>query len=138
MTDHASVVETEGGITIRVPMKIRRRAGRKRIELPGVAGQPHYPSKDEPSALAIAVARAHRWQELLNEGRYVSISELAKALGVDFAYVARLLQLTLLAPDMVDAIVDAHEPSGLSLERLRRTLPVAWDEQRKAFEFDAV
>ncbi|MEE9140465.1 MAG: hypothetical protein V3U18_06780, partial [Alphaproteobacteria bacterium] len=77
-------------------------------------------------ALAIAVARAHRWQEFLDQGRFASITELASALGVDFAYAARLLQLTLLAPDIVEAILDGREPSGLSLEKLKRGLPVAW------------
>ena len=100
----------------------------------GVARTPAPVPTNNRAALTIAVARAHRWQVLLDQGRYASTTELAKALGLDFAYMARLLQLTLLAPDIVEAIVDRREPSGLSLEKLRRTMPTAWAEQRKTFE----
>ena len=134
MSEHASIVVAGDSITIRVPMKVRRRAGRKWIEVPGGARQPDRLYGEMPSAIAIAVARAHRWQELLDQGRYASITELAKALAVDFAYVARLLQLTLLAPDIVEAVLDGWEPSGLSLEKLRRTLPAVWEEQIKIFQ----
>jgi DNA uptake protein ComE-like DNA-binding protein len=58
------------------------------------------------------------------------MSELAKAVGVNFAYVARLMQLTLLAPDLVQAILEGRETPGLSLEKLRRGPPLVWQEQR--------
>ena len=65
-----------------------------------------------------ALARAFHWQELIDSGRFASVTELAEALGVDRSYVGRVMRLALLAPDIVDAIVDGREPSGLSLERL--------------------
>ena len=82
-------------------------------------------------------AGALHWQELIDGGKYASISDLAEALGLDRSYVSRIMRLALLAPDIVEAIVDGLEPSGLSLERLVKGMPVVWEEQRKAFGFPA-
>ena len=78
-----------------------------------------------------ALARAFHWQDLVDTGKYASISDLANALGLDRSYVSRIVRLALLAPDIVKAIVDGQEPSGLSLERLVRGMPVVWAEQRE-------
>ena len=71
----------------------------------------------------------HR-QELIDSGRYVSVTELAEALDVDRSYVGRIMRLALLAPDIVEAIVRGDEPSGLSLEQLIKGLPMQWATQR--------
>jgi ParB-like chromosome segregation protein Spo0J len=73
----------------------------------------------------------------MQQGRYASIHELAADLGLDNSYVARLLRLTLLAPDIVEAILDGIEPDGLSLEKLYRA-PLMWEEQRRALGRDPV
>ena len=78
-----------------------------------------------------ALARAFHWQNLVDSGKYASISDLARALGLDRSYVSRIMRLALLSPDIVEAIVDGREPSGLSLERLAKGIPVVWAEQRK-------
>jgi ParB-like chromosome segregation protein Spo0J len=130
MSEEVQMVQAEDAITLRVPMKLRRRSGRQHIGASPPLGRTRHPKDQTPSALAVAVARAHRWQELIDEGRFASMSELAKALGVDFAYVARLMQLTLLAPDVVQAILDGREAPGLSLEKLRHGFPLACQEQR--------
>ena len=57
---------------------------------------------------------------------------LARAEGVHHAYVGKLLRLTLLAPDVVEAVRDGRLPKGLKLEDLVRPLPVVWGEQRRA------
>jgi hypothetical protein len=79
-----------------------------------------------------ALVRAHRWQRLLEEGRYRSAGELAEAEGVTRSFVNRLLRLTLLAPDIQEAIIDGRQPKGMQLEELTRAMPSAWQEQRKA------
>lgn len=79
---------------------------------------------------AIAIARAHRWKALLAQGRFKTIAELAEAVGIYRGYVRRLLSLTLLAPDITEAILAGNEPSGLSLVRLTKGMPVRWNEQR--------
>ncbi len=87
--------------------------------------------------LVTALARAFHWQELIDSGKYSSISDLAEALGLDRSYVGRIMRLALLAPDIVEAIVEGREPSGLSLEKLVCGLPMLWAEQRERFGFPA-
>lgn len=64
--------------------------------------------------------------------------ELAKRLNADHSYVGRIPRLTLLAPDIIEAILARREPSGLSLAKLTQTLPILWDEQRELFGFPLV
>lgn len=80
-----------------------------------------------------AIAKGHRWQAQLESGEYASLEDLAKDVGCDRTYVGRMLRLTSLAPDIIEAILRGNEPDGLSLEKLRRKLPVRWDEQREAW-----
>jgi hypothetical protein len=68
---------------------------------------------------------------LLDEGRYRSAGELAEAEGVTRSFVNRLLRLTLLAPDLVEAILDGRQPKGMQLEELTRVMPSGWKEQRE-------
>jgi len=130
--DDKITVQRDGqNIRIHIPLKFKRRGGRKEIIVP--EGLPAYcperPAYQKP--LVIALARAHQWQRLLDEGRVGSISDLAKRLKVDHAYVSRMLHLTLLAPDIIEAITAGREPSGLSLARLHQGFPVEWEEQRR-------
>ena len=81
------------------------------------------------SALVSAVAKAYRWQEQLESGQYASLEELAAANGVDRTYVSRILRLTSLSPEIVEAILDGNEPKGISLAKLRKKLPLIWAEQ---------
>jgi hypothetical protein len=118
-------------ITVRVPMTFVRRGGRKVIVAPygGDAWAPAKPRPDE--TLIRALVRAHRWKRLLEQGKYRSVAEMAEAEGLTRSFVSRLLRLTLLAPDIVEAILDGHQPKALQLEDLTRTLSSAWDEQRQ-------
>ena len=79
-----------------------------------------------------ALARAHRWKRLLDEGRYRSAGEIAEAENVTKSFVNRLIRLTLLAPDIQEAILDGRQPKGMQLEELTRAMPSEWGEQRRA------
>ncbi len=119
-------------ITVRVPLTIRRRPGRKTVVTPvRDGGEAALPTRADP-ALVKVLARAHRWQRLLDEGRYASISEMAKAERLDRGYLGRVLQLTLLAPDIVEAILDGRQPDGVGLPRLMEPFPLEWARQRSA------
>ncbi len=83
-------------------------------------------------ALVKALARAHRWQCMLDEGRYASISEMAAAEKLDRGYLGRVLQLTLLAPDIVEATLDGRQSHGVGLRRLMEPFPLEWARQRSA------
>ena len=86
------------------------------------------PSVD--NAIVKAVARAFRWQRMLDEGECGTIEELAERERVNAGYMSRVLRLTLLAPDIVEAILDGRQPEGLRLEDMLNEFPVAWVEQR--------
>jgi len=75
------------------------------------------------------IARAFRWRELLENGTHPTIAEIATAEKINASYVGHL-RLTLLAPDIVEAILGGRQPAKLQLEDLLRWFPVLWQEQR--------
>ena len=75
------------------------------------------------------MARAFRWRRILKAGRYNKIDELAAAEKINSSYVSRLLRLTLLAPEMVEAILDGRQPKGVTLPGLLEPFPVEWIKQ---------
>jgi hypothetical protein len=77
-----------------------------------------------------ALARAFRWKRMLESGEFASISELAEREGIAFTYMARLMRLSLLAPEIVDAIMDGRQPESVTLANLMDSFPLDWDEQR--------
>ena len=121
-------------LTIRIPIRLQRRGGRKLIMTPeGVAAPARNPSRDE--ALVKALVRAHRWRRRIERGQAKSITDLAEQEGVTDAYVCRLLPLTCLAPDIVEAILDGGQSKGLRLAQMLGNWPLTWDEQRSAWDF---
>jgi hypothetical protein len=122
-----------GSITVRVPLTIRRRPGRKTVVTPMRDSAAALLTRADP-ALVKALARAFRYQRLLEEGRYASISEMAAAERIERGYLGTLLRLTLLAPAIVEAVLDGRHPSGLDLPRLLAPFPVEWSAQREACE----
>jgi hypothetical protein len=121
-------------ITVRVPMTIRRRPGRDTVVTPTHRDDAAtVPTRADP-ALLKALARAFRYQRMLDQGRYASISEMAAAEGIERGYLGRMLRLTLLAPDLVEAILNGPRPEGLGLPRLLEPFPTGWAEQRSALE----
>jgi hypothetical protein len=98
-------------ITVRIPLVFRKHGGRKTVISPdGSAWEPPSPLVDRVPVRALA--RAFRWRRLLDEGVHATFDELAKAEGVSQSYVSRVLRLTLLAPDIVEAILDGRQPGG--------------------------
>jgi hypothetical protein len=121
-------------LTIRIPIRLQRRGGRKLIMMPeGVPAPPRKPTQDE--TLIKALVRAHRWRRRIESGRAKSITDLAEQEGATDAYVCRLLPLTCLAPDIVEAILDGRQPKGLRLAEMLGNGPVGWEEQRHAWGF---
>lgn len=123
----------EDTVTVHVPMTFTIRGGRKTI-LSDVAPAPPQPRID--NALLKALARAHRWRRMIEGGEYASITELAKADGVNQSYACRILRLSLLAPSIVTAILDGRHDSDVMLKQLMKPLPVRWDEQIAALKIE--
>ena len=72
------------------------------------------------NAMVKALAWAFRWRKMLDTGVHATLDDLAKAKGVAPSYVSRVLRLTLLAPEIVEAILDGRQPAELQLDDLLR------------------
>ena len=121
-------------LTIRIPIRLQRRGGRKLIMTPeGVAALARKPRRDE--TLIKALVRAHRWRRKIESGQAHSITDLAEQEGVTDAYVCRLLPLTCLASGIVEAILDGRQPKGLRLADVLGNGPLAWNAQRETWGF---
>lgn len=119
-------------LTVRVPISLRRHGGRKLVITPDGYRPWAPPRARVDSALVKALARAFRWRKLLESGIYATIDEIAAAEKINDSYVSRVLRLTLLAPDIVEAILDGRQPHAVQLEALLRPIPNAWQAQRQA------
>jgi hypothetical protein len=120
-------------VTVHVPMTFRRRGGRKLIVAPDGRAMSAAPSRAQiDNVLLRALARAVRWQRLLDQGTCSTIKEIASREKIDPSYVGDVLRLNLLAPDIVEMILDGRQPPTLQFETLRKSLPLLWQEQRKA------
>jgi hypothetical protein len=130
MTRRGAAANEGHTLTVRVPLTLRKRGGRKQVIAPEGAtwGAPR-PRVD--NTMVKAIARAHRWKRLLESGRFASVTELAEAEKINQSYLCRVLRLTLLAPDIVEAILDGRQPSGIQLDILLNPHPVAWSTQRE-------
>jgi len=126
MNTRATVSE-DGSMTIRLPVTFRKRGGRKVIVTPD--GAPWAPRLRVDNAMVKALARAFRWRRMLDEGICGNMEELAKSERVNRGYESRVLRLTLLAPEIVEAILDGRQPEGVRLEDLLEGFPVEWDSQ---------
>src|SRR5882672_7477436 len=115
--------------TVSIAVSFLQRGGRKQILSPTGAA-PWSPIPRVDSALVKAVVRAHGWRQMIESGKYASSAELAKAEKVNDSYLSRILRLTLLAPDITEAILTGRQPSTLQLDDLLKPLPTAWERQR--------
>ena len=114
-----------------MPLAIRKQPGRKMVVTPTGVRATATATRGDP-ALVKALARAHRYQRMLDEGRYASISELAVAERIERGYVGQLLRVTLLAPDIAESLLNGRSPLELSLPQLMDPFPTIWAEQRVA------
>lgn len=128
----ASVEVSEDGrtLTVRVPLAHRKRGGRKLVMVPdGGAWAPARPRVG--NALVKALARAYRWGRMLESGAYSTIEELAAAERINPSYLSRMLRLTLLAPAVVEAILDGRQPRELQLNEILAPFSTEWSRQSK-------
>ena len=126
MTRGAPIPET---VTLHVPFRIVKRGGRKEMQMSECATQP----RRTDNTLIKALARAFRWKRMLESGEFASISELAEREGIAFTYMARLVRLSLLAPEIVDAIMEGRQPESVTLATMMDPFPLDWKEQRIRF-----
>ena len=123
MTRGAPIPDT---VTLHVPFRIVKRGGRKEMQLP--EGSTHPRRAD--SALVKALARAFRWKRKLDSGEFATIAELAEREGIAPSYMTRVMRLTLLAPEIVEAILDGKQRPKVTLARVLEPFPLEWEGQR--------
>jgi len=117
-------------ITVHIPMTMRHQGGRKQVVTPAGA-TPWIPIPPRVNnTLVKAIVRAHRWRDMLETGNYATVRDLAKAEAIDEVYLGRVLRLTLLAPKIVEAILEGKHPATLELDDLLKQFPIEWEQQR--------
>ena len=119
-------------LTVQIPFGLRKRGGRKLMVVPdgATAWVPQRAHVD--GAMVKAIARAYRWRRLIESGEYASITDLAAAEKINQSYVCRVLRLTLLAPKIVEAILDGRQRVGMNLAVLIKPFPIDWRRQYDA------
>jgi len=122
MTRGAPFPET---VTLHVPFRVVKRGGRKEMQLPEGAVQP----RRTDNTLVKALARAFRWKRMLESGEFTTIAELAEREGIAPSYMTRVLRLTLLSPDIVEAILDGRQSPEVTLAKALEPLPSEWGQQ---------
>jgi hypothetical protein len=137
MSEPAKLVTAvaDGVLIVSIPLTFEQRGGRKQIVVPRGAADWQPRSNRCENSLIKALAKAHRWRGLLETGKYGFAAELSRSEGINESYLCRVLRLTLLAPDIVAAILDGRQPRTLELKSLLKPLPVDWDDQRKTLGF---
>lgn len=131
MTRVKPVPET---VTVHIPFRLVKRGGRKEMQLPDGASS----QRKIDNTLTKALARAFRWKRMLETGGFTTIAELAQREGIAPSYMTRILRLTLLAPNIVEAILDGSQRPGVTLAPVLEPFPVEWDEQRRRFSTRAI
>jgi hypothetical protein len=117
-------------LTLHVPFRVAKRGGRKEIQLPEGAANPNRTD----SSLVKALARAFRWKRMLDSGEFPTISELAAREGIAPSYMTRIMRLTLLEPNIVDTVLDGMQAPEVTLSRLMKPFPEAWQRQDSLFK----
>ena len=126
MSSGAPIPET---VTLQVPFRIGKRGGRKEMQMPEGAVQP----RRTDNTLIKALARAFRWKRMLESGEYATIAELAEREGIAPSYMTRVLRLTLLAPDIIEGILDGKQGPEVTLAQVLEPFPLTWQHQALHF-----
>ena len=127
MTRAKAIPET---ITIHVPFRIVKRGGRKEMVLPPDASAAR-PRSD--NTLIKALGRAFRWKRMMESGQFATTAELAEREGIAVTYMTRVLRLDLLAPNIVEAILDGQQGPDVTLARLLEPFPALWQQHLDHF-----
>lgn len=124
------VVASDGGMTLNIPIALRRRSGRRIVVPQGSEFESKGRTRTSATPLQLALARGHRWLRMLEAGEAASMSEIARREGADHSYIARHINLTLLAPEIVAAILDEELPDGVRMHALSINPHPLWGVQR--------
>jgi hypothetical protein len=128
----AEISPDGSALTVCIPLTFRKRGGRKLVIAPNGSDSWAPPRPRVDNTMIKAIARAHRWKRMLESGEFATVQDLGAAEKINPSYLSRVLRLTLLAPDIVEAILDGRQPASLQLVRLLNPPPVEWEAQRRS------
>ena len=137
MIPSAEISPDGGSLTVRMPLTFPKHGGRKRVVAPDGSEGWTAPRQHVDTTVLKALARAHRWQRMLESGAFANVGELATAERINASYLSRVLRLTILAPEIVEAILDRRQLAETTLALLMKPFPVEWDRQHGAFRLIA-
>ena len=116
-------------LTVHIPLTVRRRGGRKVVIAPDGTEAPVMTAARIDSTLVKALARAFRWRRMLESGVVTTVGEMAVREKIIKSYVSRVLRLTLLAPEIVEMILDGRQPAEMTLAALMEPFALEWEAQ---------
>ena len=121
------------GLTTKIPMTFRRRAGKAVIVLPN--GERAIERREAliDNAMVKLIARGHRWHRQLFDGTHASIADIAKSENINPSFVSRVLRLAYLSPTLLEAILDGKYPAHLTMKDLMEPFPMEWERQAEHF-----
>lgn len=122
-------------ITIEIPIKLRRRSGRKYITAPDGRDLSSYRKPKYQTNMMQAIVRGHQFSDMLDKEPDITIKHLAQREMLDHGYVAKTIRMTQLAPDIIEAILNGRQPQAMTLAELMRPFPNCWNTQRVHFGF---
>ncbi|MEG3637689.1 hypothetical protein [Magnetococcus sp. PR-3] len=122
-------------IIFKIPMRFHRQGGKRMVILPEHEQARQEMSNPSEDPMVNALTKAQKWQKMLDKNETMTIAHLAEREGVERSMMARVLRLTILAPDIIEAILDGRVPETFSLESLRESIPLLWSEQREKWGF---
>lgn len=134
---NARQFEAGGRSVTFVPLSIKRRSYRKLLVPPPGASSPKIKTSFDLPMIR-TLGKAFYWQRLIESGEVANALEIARQLKMEPGWVAEILRLTRLAPDIVQAIVEGRQPRTLNLQTIRGRqgeVPLNWEEQRVLFGF---
>lgn len=119
-----------------IPLQIKQRHTRKLL-VPPPGSETAVVTRSFDLPMIRTIGRAFYWQRLLDEGEFEDAADIAKRFKLDRGWVAEILRMARLAPDILAAIADGRQPRHLNLQAIRRGIPVDWGEQRRVLGFVA-
>lgn len=134
--DARNYVTGEQRVTM-VPLTIRRKRNHK-VMTPPPGEHSALGSGGEDISMIRALGKAFYWQKLLDQGKFATIRDLSRSMKLEQGWVAEVLRMTMLAPDIIEAVLEGKQPRHLNLQTLRGRhdpLPRDWQEQRRLFGF---
>lgn len=127
-------INHDGTVSVHIPITFKKHGGRKYIISPETMPEEYRTPKESDSILK-AIGQAFLWKQMIDTGEVTSTADLAQKLKMNESYTGRVLRLTLLAPDIIDAIVSGCQPKHLTLRDFLKPVPHDWNEQREMYGF---